>query len=141
MANLRKQKLADSWVDATGVNALPLTSYSRTTKLLALGISLVTLSIWSLSSRLPPLRLHRALPTIPSRFAPSDACPQATTLTPQSHAPIWEGLLKEATTEEYERKAVEWLSGAIQIACVHSWCSSGLGVLIVSLLSLQNGIL
>ena len=122
MANPRKQKPVDSWVlDSTRVNPSPPTPYSRTTKVLVLGLSIVTLSIWSFSSRLPPLRLRGAPLTTSSRLAPSDPCPQAAAITPKKHVLIWESLLKEAATEEYKGKAVEWLSGAIQIVCVHSW--------------------
>ena len=117
MANHYKQAPADY---ATGVNPPPLTSYSRTTKVLVLSLSLVTLSIWSFSSRLPPLRLHGTSLTTLSQLAPSDLCAQATAITPKKHVLIWESLLKEATTEEYKEKAVEWLSGAIQIECVYS---------------------
>lgn len=121
MENPRKQKSANSWVDETGVNPLSLTSHGRTTKVLVLILSLVALSIWSLSSQLPPLQLQDNSLTTPSRLTPSDSCPQDTAITPQKHALIWESLLKEAGTEEYKGKAVEWLSGAIRIACVNSW--------------------
>lgn len=86
-----------------------------------LSLSLVTLSIWSLSSRLPSLWIHGASLTAPSQLDSSDLCPQATVITPKKHILIWESLLKESTTEEYKEKAVEWLSGAIQIPCVYSW--------------------
>ena len=99
-----------------GANHAPSTSHSRTTKVLALGLSLVALSIWSSRDYLRygfvrPLSLH---------LNPSGPCSQATAITPSKHALIWESLLKEAAAKEYKNMVVKWLGGAIQIEYVRS---------------------
>ena len=112
-------------------SSLPLISRSRIAKRLVLGLSLAVLSIWSLSSRIssPQFRVG-SLATLSQPFS-SDSCPQPTQITPREHAFVWEGLLREVVTEEYKRKAVEWLSGSIQITCVCSCRKCGFGALIL----------
>ena len=115
-----QQKLTNSWVAWVGVNSPLLTLHSFTAKVLTFGLSLAALSIWSFSPHLFPSRLCGSSHTTPSRLAPSDLCPQLTAITPERHVQIWENLLREAVTEQYKEKAVNWLSGAIQIVCVPS---------------------
>ena len=115
MANLWKQKSVELPADATRVKPPSLTSYGRTTRILAFSLlSLATSPIWFFSQS--PLRLRAASLATPSQSVLLDSCPQPTPIAPNEHALIWETLLREATTEEYKNTAVEWLSGAIQIA-------------------------
>ena len=90
---------------------------SHTARVLALTLSLATLSIWVFFSRLPLLRFATSRTTHPQSVL-SDTCPQATPITPNKLVSIWENLLREATSEGYKNTAVEWLGGAIQIVCV-----------------------
>ena len=112
-------------------NPLPLTPRSRIATRLVLGLSLAALSTWALSSRIPPAQFRvGSLATLSPPFS-SDPCPQPTPITPQKHTLVWEGLLQEAVTEEYKKKATEWLSGSIQIMYVCSCRKCGSGVLIL----------
>ena len=115
-----KRRPAELSVDATGVNLPPPTSYGRAARVLAFSLlSLATSSIWFFSSQ-PSFRLRETSLTTPSQSAFLDSCPQPTPITPSKHAPMWETLLREATTGEYKNIAVEWLSGAIRVVCVCS---------------------
>ena len=94
--------------------------FGRAARVLAFSLlSLTTSSIWFFSSQ-PPSRLRETSLTTLSQSAFLDSCPQPTPITPSKHAPMWETLLREATTGEYKNIAVEWLSGAILVVCVCS---------------------
>ena len=47
-------------------------------------------------------------------------CPQSKPIVPIKHSAIWEGLVKESTTDEYKTRAIEWLSGAVRVQYVSS---------------------
>lgn len=46
-------------------------------------------------------------------------CPQSDALVPSAHADIWNQLVNNKfTTDEFKKKAVDLLSGAVQIKCI-----------------------
>ena len=109
--------MTNPWkVDTTGAKQPRITPYGRTAKALTFSLSLAALSLWLFF-----VRLRAASLTTPPQPTPLDSCPQPAPITPNKHVLVWESLLREAATEEYKNMAVEWLSGAIQIVCVHSW--------------------
>lgn len=42
-------------------------------------------------------------------------CPQAAELTPQKHGDVWEFLSKSFATDDFRTRAIDWLSGAVQV--------------------------
>jgi hypothetical protein len=51
-------------------------------------------------------------------------CPQAETLVPSKNEGIWGELVKgEFATGAFKTKAIAWLSGAVQVKCVHPRCT------------------
>ncbi|KAL4073057.1 hypothetical protein V8B97DRAFT_1869576 [Scleroderma yunnanense] len=45
----------------------------------------------------------------------SDVCPQVSALIPEKNYELWEGLRSTYSTDSFKSKAVNWLSGAVQV--------------------------
>lgn len=64
---------------------------------------------------------HRDGPLGLSNWRDSDApalCPQQEPLAPFAHSKLADELMETYATDEFEKKAIDWLSGAVKIAYV-----------------------
>ena len=44
-----------------------------------------------------------------------DVCPQASALVPEKNYKLWESLSNTYSTDSFKLKAINWLSGAVQV--------------------------
>lgn len=78
-------------------------------------LALAALAITAFFARITHKQLWHCIQSASLNAANDDLCPQAPELIPVKNNALWQTLTEIYGTEAFRTKAIEWLSGAVQI--------------------------
>ena len=85
----------------------PKRSVKRIAILPIVALLFCTFAAWRSDFKLPSCVGHHK--------ASEPLCPQVQEFVPKKNANLWDSLSQQFTTDDFERRAVDWLAGAVRI--------------------------